>query len=44
MLEFIIGLIVGSIVGFGTCAFLCVANEGDQTDNPPWKERGDKND
>ena len=41
MLEFIIGLVVGGIVGFGTCAFLCVANDDRRTEDPGRKEAGD---
>lgn len=42
MLQFIIGLAVGGIVGFGTCAFLCVANDDRRAEGPRRKETGDE--
>lgn len=42
MTQFIIGLVIGGIVGFGTCAFLCAANDDRRTEGPRRKETGDK--
>lgn len=41
MLQFIIGLFIGGIVGFGTCAFLCAASDDTQTEGPNKKKTGD---
>ena len=43
MLQFIIGLFVGSIIGFGTCAFLAVARDDRQTEASREEETGDSN-
>ena len=42
MLQFIIGLFIGGIVGFGTCAFLCAASDDRRVEDPGMKETGDE--
>ncbi len=41
MLQFILGLIVGGIVGFGVCAICSMAGTDDRIETPLSKETGD---
>ena len=41
MLQFMIGLAVGGIVGFGICAFLCAANDDRRAEGPYGEKTGD---
>ncbi len=41
MLQFILGLIVGGIFGFGICAICSMAGTDDRTEAPKVKEPGD---
>ena len=41
MLQFIIGLIVGGIFGFGVCAICSMAGTDDRIETPKVKETGD---
>lgn len=41
MLQFVVGLIIGGIVGFGTCAFLCVANDDMRTEGTCREKTGE---
>lgn len=41
MLQFILGLIVGGIFGFGICAICSMAGTDDRTETPKAKETGD---
>lgn len=43
MLQFILGLFIGGIVGFGICAFLSVVRDDQQTESLREKEAGDSN-
>lgn len=42
MLQFMIGLVIGGIIGFGTCAFLCAASDDRRAEVPRKKETGDE--
>lgn len=41
MLQFMIGLAVGGIVGFGICAFLCAANDDRRAEGTCREKTGD---
>ncbi len=44
MLQFIVGLIVGGIFGFGICAICSMAGTDDRIETPKVKETGEEND
>ena len=44
MLQFILGLLIGCIIGFAVCAIFSMASSSEVTEDPCQKETGDSDD